>query len=311
MKNLGLMARMSFALLAIGCLSTAYAAPAKTKMDKPLVSCSAAGTDYIDLLICAASGTGATGAPAGVTVQWITAADFAAGGSNWNNVLACDASFSGNANLSRYNLLPGQCVTVRIGQILLDAGASTSCLCGVVPTPCPLICGTTYVFRAFAHGNSTLNRSDFTSNLNCSTAACPIGCDPNVKSFGFWKQHFPDAWPADVLANGMTIGCQSYTAAQLESILLATPAGGNELIALAHQVINARMNIVNGAGSAYVAAVSLDLANAEALMCTVGAVPPVGTGSLNGAQAGPLTLALDAERAQYECQEGGLLSLLK
>jgi hypothetical protein len=39
------------------------------------------------------------------------------------------------------------------------------------------------------------------------------------------------------------------------------------------------------------------------LMCTPGAVPPVGGGSLTAAQAAGLTAALDGERAQFECPE--------
>jgi hypothetical protein len=125
-----------------------------------------------------------------------------------------------------------------------------------------------------------------------------------VKSFGFWKQHYPDAWPADVLANGLTVGCQLYTADQLESILLATPAGGNELVALAHQVINTRLNLFcPNVSQAYIDAVSTDLASAEALMCTTSAVPPVGSGSLTGDQVKGLTFALDQERARFECSD--------
>jgi hypothetical protein len=224
--------------------------------------------------------------PAGFSIQWMTCADFAANGNAWQAnsdcpldingnptcpASFCKASFSGNANLSKYNLRAGECTSVRIGELLLDSGASTNC-------PVGLLCGTCYEFRAFGHANAALNRSDFTRNLECSTAACEQNCDPCVKSFGFWKTHYPDAWPADVVANGMTVGCQTYTAAQLESILQATPAGGNALVALAHQVINTRLNLLcDGVSQAYIDAVSADLASAQALMCTTGAVPPVGS----------------------------------
>src|ERR1041384_3821584 len=85
----------------------------------------------------------------------------------------------------------------------------------------------------------------------------------------------PDGLPDRLYHERMTVGCQPYTAAQLESILLATPAGGNALVALAHQVINTRLNILNGASAAYVTATAADLLAAETLMCTTGAVPPV------------------------------------
>ena len=289
---------------------TTSAAPPKTRIDTPNLSCAGSGKDYIDIQVCAPALTGATGLPAGFSIQWMTEADFIANGSVWANCTTdpitgaevcpglCKASFSGNASGSNYNLAPNQCVTVRIGDILMDNGASTSC-------PDHLVCSTTYVFRAFGHANSNLQRSNFTANLTCSTLECDEdgGCDPNVKSFGFWKQHYPDAWPADVLANGMTVGCQYYTAAQLESILLGTPAGGNALVSLAHQVINTKLNYLNGASAAYIAATAADLAAAETLMCTTGPVPPVGSGSLTGAQASGLTNKLDSERSAFECPE--------
>jgi len=268
------------------------AAPPKTKVDTPTITCAGSGNDYIDIQVCA----GATGAPAGFTIQWKTAADFALNG--WAPTNAdgspnsyCDASFSGNASLSRYNLGANQCVTVRIGELLMDSGVSTTC-------PVPLLICTDYVFRVFAHASPPLQVSDKSANLTCKTA-CPTGCDPAVKSFGFWKTHYPDAWPAG--ADGMTVGCQTYSADQLESILLATPAGGNALVALAHQVINTRLNILNGASAAYIADTAVALAAAEALMCTTGAVPPVGAGSLTADQASSLTKLLDGIRGQYEC----------
>ena len=290
------------AALALAALAGPASAGPKTKIDTPLINCAGSGKDYIDISVCAPGGTGATGAPTGFTIQWMTKADYDLNGSTFDgasgNLLLtsyCDASFSGNANLSRYNLAPGGCVTVRIGELLLDSGASTSC-------PNGLLCGTTYVFRAFSHGTSTLNRSSFTGILACSTASCDGVCDPAVKSFGFWKNQYPVAWPSDVLVNGMTVGGHFYTADQLESILLATPAGGNALVALAHQVISARLSILNGASQAYIDATAANLAMAETLMATTGAVPPVGTGSLTGAQASALTTALDATRATFECE---------
>jgi hypothetical protein len=73
----------------------------------------------------------------------------------------CKASFSGNANLSRYNLPAGGCVPVNLGEFLFDEGASTNCARA-------LVCGTDYVFRAFGHATNALNRSDFTANLQDS-----------------------------------------------------------------------------------------------------------------------------------------------
>jgi hypothetical protein len=54
----------------------------------------------------------------------------------------------------------------------------------------PLKCGTCYVFHAFAHATSSKMRSDFTTNLECTTGACqPTGFNDGdfcTKSQGFF-----------------------------------------------------------------------------------------------------------------------------
>src|SRR5213075_2855475 len=108
-----------------------------------------------------------------------------------------------------------------IGELLFDNGASTNC-------PGGLVCGTAYVFRAFAHANSTLSKSAFSvPNLTCSTLNCGStgGC---TYTQGYWKTHGPlncnpsssgNTWPVTTL----TLGTVSYTDDQLCSIF-KTPA---------------------------------------------------------------------------------------
>jgi hypothetical protein len=272
--------------------SPTSAAGTKSKVDTPTLACAGSGQDYIDIKVTAGP---TTGAPAGFSIQWMTAADFALNGSVWPECTVdpitgeevctfCKASFSGNAVGGNYNLGAGKSITVRIGDLLMDEGVSTTC-------PGDLACGTEYVFRAFAHATSKLLRSDFSANQTCSTTSCLENdqCDPKVKSFGYWKKHFPDAWPTSVIDYGLTIGCTFYTADDLEAILNTTPAKGQCNIALLHQVINTRLNIINGASQAYIDATAADLAAAEALLCG-------GSGD-----CGALTKALDGERAQFEC----------
>jgi hypothetical protein len=274
---------------AVGGLGAAGALAAKkTKMDTPLISCGAAAQTYIELQVCAPAGTGATGAPAGFSIQWMTAAAFAANGNQWllsDDPNLCKASFSGNANFSRYNLAAGQCVTVRIGDLLFDNGASTNCAG-------PLVCATDYVFRAFAHATSTLNRSDFTPNLTCSTTACG-NTGVCTLTQGYWKTHGPEGcvtgnntntWPV----TSLTLGTVTYTDLQLCSIL-NRPTAGNGLVALAHQLIAAKLNVANGADDSAVAA---DIAAADALIGSL-VVPPVGSGSLAPSATSALTIALD------------------
>jgi hypothetical protein len=250
-------------------------------MDTPTISCGTATQASINIQVCA----GATGAPADFSIQWMTEADYIANGNAWylsDDPRLCKASFSGNANLSRYNLGAGECVTVNVGEFLFDEGASTNCVNA-------LECGTKYVFRAFAHANSSLNRSDFTANLTCSTLECGSegGC---TFTQGYWKTHGPiptggnsNEWPVTEL----TLGTVLYTDLQLQSIF-DTPAAGNGLIALAHQLIAAKLNVANSADDA---AVATYIAQADALIGNL-VVPPVGSGSLPSSATSSLTATL-------------------
>lgn len=263
----------------------------KSKMDTPTISCDGASEVSINIKVKA----GATGAPAGFSLQWITYEQFANGpdgefGTADDNTwpasdaeYLCKASFSGNANMSRYNLGPNEEVTVNIGEMLFDNGASTNCI-GM------LECGTTYVFRAFAHANNTLARSEFTQDLFCSTLSCgdtPQEFPECTYTQGFWKTHgsagpasgrdefgnYISEWPVDTLS----LGGRSYTEAELQSIF-DTPAAGNGLLALAHQLIAAKLNVAGG-GSYDMDEINQVIADADALIGSL-VVPPVGDGYL-------------------------------
>ncbi len=255
--------------------------PPKTKMDTPVLGCGAATQASITIQITA----GATGAPAGFSVQWMTLADFLANGSQWylsDDPRLCKGSFSGNAQLSRYNLAAGETVSVNVGEFLFDNGASTNCAEA-------LACGTDYVFRVFAHATNTLNRSDFTGNLLCGTLGC--GAAENcTRSQGFWKTHGPipkgnnsNEWPVTAL----TLGTMAYDDLELLAIL-EKPAQGNGLVALAHQLIAAKLNIANGADPTDAAAA---VAAADALIGGL-VIPPIGTGALHPSLTSGLTTAL-------------------
>src|SRR4051812_41729012 len=81
-------------------------------MSTPVLSCGTVSEVSINILACA----GATGAPAGFSLQWVTAAQLANGpdgiagtadDNTWpasESLDLCKGSFSGNANGSRYNL---------------------------------------------------------------------------------------------------------------------------------------------------------------------------------------------------------------
>lgn len=296
---------LGFAVIAVAAIflsGTPGSAAAKPIMSTPIISCGGSGQDYIDINV---TGGAPTGAPAGFTIQWQTTGDYQQFGwpadsscpPNAEGVPTCGesfckASFSGNATSSNYNLAAGQSVTLRIGDLMVDNGASTDCL------NARLLCSHNYVFRAFAHANSARQRSPFTENLTCATSECPVECDTTVKGLDFWKTHSTfctgegcqeDAWPGSILEGGLTIGCVSYNAEQLEAILLTTPEEGDCATALRHQVIVARLNIANGAGEEYVGLTTEALAAADEILCG-------GEGD-----CASVVNSLDAARAQVEC----------
>ncbi len=256
-----------------------------TKLDTPTITCGDATQASIYIKVRA----GATGAPAGFSIQWMTVEAFNDNGGVWyssDDPNLCKASFSGNANDSRYTLTAGQEITVNIGELLFDNGTSTNC-------GDALVCGTAYVFRAFAHATSTLQRSDFTSDLFCSTLQCG-NTGQCTYTQGYWKTHGPVplgnnyySWPQDVKDNGLYLGTVAYTAEQL-LLILNTPAKGNGLITLAHQLIAAKLNVANGADDTDVAA---SITAADNLIGNL-VVPPVGSGYLATSATSSLVTAL-------------------
>jgi hypothetical protein len=74
---------------------------------------------------------------------------------------------------------------------------------------------------------------------------CPLGQ-------GFWKNH-PDAW----LVTTLTLGSQTYTQAQLLT-LLTTPVRGDASLILADQLIAAKLNIAHGSDPTPVSATITD-----------------------------------------------------
>jgi hypothetical protein len=247
-------------------------AQATGKLDTPTITCDSETQHTIFLKVCASP----SGAPAGFSVQWVKHSDFSAltcgasgQGASWppsdTDHRLCKASFSGVPGCSTYNLAANACVTVEIGN-LIDS------VCGVGLSNSgadELLCGTEYVFRAFAHNVPRgLNRSDFTANLCCSTESCVQGC---VFTQGYWKNQ-PCEWPTPFVpgANGtavsaqcaltpnpneqcacdavntINIGTLAYNQCQLLCSLIQ-PGGGNALSILAHQLIAAKLNILSGA----------------------------------------------------------------
>lgn len=242
----------------------------KPTLATPTLMCAAGSTQTsINITFTA----GANGAPAGFSIQWMTLADYQALGNQWPNSSDvpnfeapsfCKASFSGNANGYNYSLLANGTKTVTLGDTLFDTPGASSPCDGVA-----LTCGTTYVFRAFSHANSTYNKSAFSDTTQCSTLACGNsgGC---TLTQGYWKTHTPlvcDLKPTSPLCiqwpvGELTLGTNPYSVVDLVDILNKAP-NGNGLVILAHQLIAAKLNIANGADGSAVASA---IASADAMI---------------------------------------------
>lgn len=258
--------------------------------DAPSVSCVDDATQTsITIKITA----GATGAPAGFSLQWLTKEEYDLNG--WGSAILCKAGFSGNAQGYAFNLSPGESTIVTIGDILFDTpGASSECIFD-------LECGTEYVFRAFAHATSTMNKSAWSSNQVCRTDACFENC---VGGQGYWKNHGPVpsgnndyTWPQSVVDDGLTLGTVSYTALQLQAIL-QTSGATNGLIKLAHQLIAAKLNIANGSDGA---SITSTITAADAMIGSL-VIPPAGSGNLTNTTVAALHDALE----DYNSGDGGV-----
>ncbi len=272
------------ALLLAGTLAVALAAPAFAQaLDAPTITFATAGHGKIELTVTA----GPSGAPNGFTVYWMTQTDYdnygdvwptstTYPGLNWASFTGVPTLNTGNGLYTSYVLGPSQSVLVEIGDLLDETGLTTN-------SPGDLLysstAGTSYQFCVFANGGTTASKSTISLNA-AGTTTLVQNC---TFTFGFWKNHAA-AWPV----TSLTLGTVTYTQTQLLQIL-GQPAGGNGLISLAHQLIAAKLNILNGADPT---AVSSTISSADALIGGL-VIPPIGSGFLAPSVTSPLTSTLD------------------
>ncbi|MBI3881397.1 MAG: hypothetical protein HY301_15205 [Verrucomicrobia bacterium] len=129
------------------------------------------------------------------------------------------------------------------------------------------------------------------SGVTMCTPAISVICIAKVPcplSQGYWKTHC-DLWPV----TNLTMGCQTYTKAELIYIL-KTPSYGDASLILADQLIAALLNIANGA--AHDAKMDAAIANANNLLCQAGRKVPacIRTCTTLGNQMACAALVLDA-----------------
>lgn len=260
-------------------LGVPIAALAQPPPDAPGLALVSAGHGKVRLTVTA----GPSGAPAGFTVSWMTANDFAVCGGVWPEgpvPQKSQAVFSGVATLHTwgaaarsFQLGPNESLDTEIGDLFDETGVSGS-------TAFELVDGVEYVFCVYADGGPQTTRSALSATLTVGTT--PQGHDCTYTQ-GFWKNH-PEAWPAASLV----LGSVGYTQDQLLQVL-GESVVGNGLVSLAHQLIAAKLNLAYGADPA---AASAAIASADALIGSLVA-PPVGSGSLTTDQVNALTQTLD------------------
>ncbi len=261
-----LTAMLALALVAGGTLAVA------DELDAPSIELGATGHGKQLVTVTA----GASGAPDGFIVYWMPKSDFDANGGVWPEAMA-GASLACFLNaptlndfdgvVSTFQLAGNQSAMVEIGDLFDEEGCATN-------DANELAYNTEYVFTAVAIGGAA-----FSPTVNGGTTG-PQNC---TYTQGYWKNH-PEAWPTNML----TLGTVSYTQAQLLAIF-GQPVQGNGLVSLAHQLIAAKLNILNGADPT---AASATIAAADALIGSL-VVPPIGSGSLPTNQTNSLTQVLD------------------
>ncbi len=118
---------------------------------------------------------------------------------------------------------------------------------------------------------------------------CGLGAPPACPhSQGYWKNH-ASAWPV----TSLTMGCRTYTQAQLLAIL-RRPVRGDASVALAYQLIAAKLNVAAFTNSW--PAIAGAIQQADTLLCTYSGAIPLGvrTTTTNGQAMTQLALQLEA-----------------
>ena len=270
---------IALAVMAVAALGSVMPAAAQNVLDTPSVRFVENSRASVTLEVEA----GASGAPAGFVVEWMKKSDFDAMG-GWpadeNDYRIIYCQFYGtptwNVSTGSYILGPGDKVQVEVGDIFDETGLYAN-------YDGELNDETGYVIRVHAEGTADAAESPRSADLEASTKPASQNCTFTI---GYYKNH-PDAWPV----GSLTLGNNNYTAAELLAIL-NTPAGGNGLLILAHQLIAAKLNVAGGADPTPVAGF---IATADGLIGNL-IVPPTGgsTDFLNPSDVQATADALDS-----------------
>jgi len=243
---------------AITAFNSALGAGMTGSLAAPILS----GVDSSKTTIDVRVTSGITGCAAGFSIHWQTLESYQSNGNLFGSTgdgFYCPASFSGVPGYNQgggtsYTLAPNTSTVIRLGDILLDQGASTSC-------DTNLVCNTTYVVRAFCHAvPKGLKKSEFSQVVSVTTDPC-VQESACTLSQGFWKTHsrfgpasekniIDGVWDGTYISRwpitGLYLGNRYYEEAELVNILNTTGRRGNGLPALAHQLIAVKLDEANG-----------------------------------------------------------------
>jgi hypothetical protein len=260
------------AMLAIVTIASA------AKLDPPTLTVLETSRTSITIQVQA----GTTGAPGGFNIQWMKRADYdrlgwvAPGATGSTNVVFYGfPTYNRMDGTNSYQLAPSSTQIAEPGDLFDETGLLLSQALELDPM-------TDYVFRAWASsdGNTGSGASAY-SNTVMGTTTTISNC---TFTQGYWKNH-PSSWPA----TSLTLGTVSYTKDQLLQIL-GQPARGNGLVILAHQLIAAKLNILQGADpSSVIATIAAADALIDGLVC-----PPIGGGNIDPATVDDLAQTLDS-----------------
>lgn len=256
-------------------LATAAAPPAHAlgALDTPALAAGVTGSSKAAITVSA----GPSGTPGGFTLRWMKESDFKASAGRWfpnGDPRQGQAFFWGSPSLNTHDgayttfaLGPEQSIEVEIGDLLDESGVTATFPSADVPEGGELDAATAYVFCAFANGTEQAAASDV-SPVVVSVTRLP-DC---TRTKGYWKNHV-SLWPPTSVP--MALGANLYTQSQLLQILTA-PATGNGALALAHQLIAAKLNVAYGAS----ARACIAAADALLLGCGPSKLAPLGICSL-------------------------------
>jgi len=247
-----------FAALAVLGLLIALPAHATPKYSTPSISVVTSSRASVTVQVTA----GATGAPSGFTVEWMRKSDYDIYG--WDPIYGeyycyCWGTPSWNMG-SAFALQANASHLIELGDTFDETGVTVDYSSELDPN-------SSYVFRAYVNSDPYWVASDYSSTVVATTKAQ----DNCTFTIGYWKNH-PEAWPV----TSLTLGSVTYNQTDLLSIL-NTPAGGNGLLILGHQLIATLLNVAGGADPTPVAS---NIANANTLIGSLIMPPLPGSGFL-------------------------------